>query len=419
MKPSYKILTSIAVMVAGLFLAPSALPVGEQLTGAIFTTDSTCTDVNLNIYDEKDDVYIDGGPAHPGAAGLPDGSYCVQVTDPSGQTVLGLSDPGAVTVVDGEFVQCYQLTSILKTGSSGFTVPGFDDTPNPGGEYKVWVSPDCNFDNNNSKTDNFQVEEECERASVSVTTFYDTNANGVRDEGEQDLMGWRFHVFSHDNLQLNKATPKLALIKRGVYTLVESSAREPNWVHTSPSQLEYTLEEYATAFIDWGNVSIGAGGANAVTFWAVRDGQALITTADLAFMSSLYLRNANGADFNPPTNRALANWLLKATTTNMAYMLSAQLAAMELNVRHSYVNGSALVYAPGLLLYGTAGLNSTGFISINDLMAAAAAEVQAHGVTTSGSPDRARQEALKNALDDANNNKNFTQSSLGTFSFGD
>src|SRR6266705_2265541 len=130
MKPTPKLLTSIAVMVAGLFLAPSALPVAAQLTGAIFSTDSTCTDVNRNIFAIKDDVYIDGGPAHPGGAGLPDGSYCVQVTDPSGATVLGKSDPGAVTVVDGEFVQCYQLTSILKTGSSGFTVPGYDVTPN-------------------------------------------------------------------------------------------------------------------------------------------------------------------------------------------------------------------------------------------------------------------------------------------------
>jgi hypothetical protein len=98
--------------------------------------------------------------------------------------------------------------------------------------------------------------------------------------------------------------------------------------------------------------------------------------------------------------------------------LSAQLAAMELNVRHNFVNGSALVYAPGLLLYGTAGLNSAGFISINDLMAAAAAEIQAHGLTTSGSPDRAGQEALKDAFEDANNNKSFVQSSAGPFTFG-
>jgi hypothetical protein len=103
----------------------------------------------------------------------------------------------------------------------------------------------------------------------------------------------------------------------------------------------------------------------------------------------------------------------------MAYALSAQLAAMQLNVRHNYVNGSALVYAPGLLLYGTPGLNSAGFISINDLMAAAAAEIQAHALTTSGSPYRAGQEALKDALEDANNNKTFTQSSPCTFTFGD
>ena len=31
---------------------------------------------------------------------------------------------------------------------------------------------------------------------------------------------------------------------------------------------------------------------------------------------------------------ALHDWLLNANATNMAYMLSAQLAAMELNVRH-------------------------------------------------------------------------------------
>ena len=413
-------LISIAAMVVGLFLAPTALPLdAPPLPGAIFSTDSTCTDVNLNIFDDKEDVYIDGGPAHPGAAGLPDGSYCVQVTDPSGQSVLGMSDPGAVTVADGEFVQCYQLTSILKTASSGFTVPGFDDTPNPGGEYKVWVSTDCNFDNNSTKTDNFQVKAGCPRASVSVTTFYDTNANGVRDAGEQDIVGWRFHVYGHDNLQIKRETPRLAYPRIGFYTMVESSARESNWVHTNPGQLECTLDEYDTMFVDWGNVSIGAGGANAGAFWASKDGQALITTDDLAFLSSLYLRKTTGADFNPATTKALSNWLVRATDTNMAYVLSVQLAAMQLNVRHTLVNGSALVYAPGLLLYGTVGLNSAGFISITDLMSAAAAEIQAHALTTAGSPDRAGQEALKDALEDANNNKNFTQSSPSTFSFSD
>jgi hypothetical protein len=101
----------------------------------------------------------------------------------------------------------------------------------------------------------------------------------------------------------------------------------------------------------------------------------------------------------------------------MAYMLSAQLAGMELNVRHGSVNGSALVYAPALLTYGISGVNSLGFISVNDLMAAAAAEIQAHPLTRNGSLDRPYQEAMKSVLDDANNNKIFVLASPAPFSF--
>jgi hypothetical protein len=115
----------------------------------------------------------------------------------------------------------------------------------------------------------------------------------------------------------------------------------------------------------------------------------------------------------------LNTWLLNATATNMAYILSAQLATMELNVLSGNVSGTALVYAPQLSACGAiAGLSSLGFISINDLMTAAAASLCADSYTLSGNPDRACQEALKTALDDANNNLNFTQSSPCTFSFG-
>jgi hypothetical protein len=421
----------------------TTLRADPPLPGAIFTTDSTCTQVNQNIFDNKDDVYIDGGPAHPGAAGLPDGSYCVQVTDPSGQTVLGLSDPGAVTVVGGEFVQCYQLSSILKTGSSGFTVPGYDDTPNPGGEYKVWVSTDCNFDNNSSKTDNFQVNNTnptptptpsatptatptatpyptpCPKGWACISTFYDANANGVQDDGEPSLTGWQLNIFGHNNLQVLKETPKCVYARVGLYRFVERRPNETNWVPTTPYRVEEDVDTDYTENVTFGNVCLGEGGANDAPFWVNRDSWTIMTSADLTFLSSLYLRNAAGADFNPATNKAFSNWLAKASITNMAYALSAQLAAMELNVRHNYVNGSALVYASGLLPYSTPGLNSAGFISINDLMAAAAAEIQAHGLTTSGSPDRPGQEALKDALEDANNNKSFTQSSPCTFTFSD
>ncbi len=45
--------------------------------------------------------------------------------------------------------------------------------------------------------------------------------------------------------------------------------------------------------------------------------------------------------------KGFQSWLLAANASNMANMLSAQLAAMELNVYNGKVNGGALIYAPG------------------------------------------------------------------------
>jgi hypothetical protein len=96
----------------------------------------------------------------------------------------------------------------------------------------------------------------------------------------------------------------------------------------------------------------------------------------------------------------------------MAYMLSAQLAAMELNVEAGFVNGSALVYAPG-----TNSANGLGFATINNLMAEANSELTTHGTALAGDSWRAYQEALKNALDKANNNQTFAQPTPCAFTF--
>src|SRR5881296_3154089 len=80
---------ALIITLGGCFLCGNIF--AAPLPGAIFTTDSTCSGVDLNIYGSKGDVYLNGGPAHPGAASLPDGSYYVRVTDPSGSCVLGTS----------------------------------------------------------------------------------------------------------------------------------------------------------------------------------------------------------------------------------------------------------------------------------------------------------------------------------------
>jgi hypothetical protein len=121
-------------------------------------------------------------------------------------------------------------------------------------------------------------------------------------------------------------------------------------------------------------------------------------------LRGLALRDASGNAFDPYDYGAFRTWLLNANATNMAYMLSAQLAAMELNVWNGLVDGSRLVYAPGV-----AGANVNGFLSVNALMSKADASLGVYGVTMSDSPARAQKEALKNALDNANNDRTFVQ----------
>lgn len=151
----------------------------SALTGAVFTTLSDGTRVNHNIYDAKEDVYLDGGPgssAPAGAAALPEGDYYFQVTDPSGKILLSTFDPvecrqfhvdatGVISSVPNN--GCAHATGV-DADHGGLTVQlmPYDDTPNRGGEYKVWVT---NVDDYvpgqgkhgfvaaDSKTDNFKV----------------------------------------------------------------------------------------------------------------------------------------------------------------------------------------------------------------------------------------------------------------------
>jgi hypothetical protein len=164
-------------------------------TGALFTTTPDGSIVNENVrYEAKIEVYIDGGPppnAPQTAAGLDDGLYVFQVTDPSGWALLSM-DPAKCRIIrvqDGIIVELVAPSSLgtsyggpytdtYETGPAGKTVLAchiqdspdgvagpsarhdtntdvdygsagaivvqlmpFADTPNPGGVYKAWVTP--------------------------------------------------------------------------------------------------------------------------------------------------------------------------------------------------------------------------------------------------------------------------------------
>jgi hypothetical protein len=402
----------LAIATTSAFMAGGA--------GAIFTTNSACTGTNVNIYGSKDDVYLDGGPVSPGAAGLDDGSYYVRVTDPSGATLLGTSigsgNDTPVTVTGGEFAVCYHLSAILIKGSDG--TPGYDDTPSPGGEYKVWVSKDSTFSGGTNKTDNFKVQADhgggVPQGTLNIVKFYDANANGLNDDG-QLITGWRMQI--HDNIDFIRFTPVSLILAPDDYVITESDPVETNWVHTTTNPVNLTLNNGDNTTVEFGNLCLGAGGGKTLGFWSNKNGQAQLNDGgtmnpEFALLTSLCLRSAIGTDFDPTSYPWFRTWLLNATATNMAYMLSAQLATMELNVEAGFVNGGQFIYAPG-----TNSANSLGFATVNAVMTEANTLLCAKGNIPSGDPDRPRAEALKNALDNANNNLNFVQTTPCPFTF--
>src|SRR5215213_1450847 len=443
------ILAFVAVVATLIVAVPvlAAAPSGAIFTSTLGPDNVHCSGVDLNIYGNKDAVYLNGGPAHPGAAGLDDGYYYVQVTEPDGTllgTSVGSGNEMPVHVTNGEFDQCYKLSEILIKNSDG--TPGYDDTSNSGGEYKAWVSTDSTFTNSNTKTDNFKVKEGGDnpdnQATLHVRKYYDANADGQYTAGETYLTGWKFRI--HDNIDWIRYTPADMIVDPDEYWVSEFKPNETNWIATDagtgandsltgmPTKY-YNLADKDDVTAKFGNVCVGAGGGLTLGYWSNNNGLATMKTmpaytslagvaypkgldAQLAFLRDLNLvqndKKSNGYAFDPTTSKAFQTWLLKADSTNMAYMLSAQLAAMELNVRSGKVSGDALIYAPG-----TTSANALGFATVNSVMTEANTDLGAYPTTVKAGPLRTHQEALKIALDKGNNNLNFVQSQPCPFNF--
>ena len=432
-KSIVKVNAVLVTIVACLFVSSLVfVNAAPPLTGAIFTTSSSCNGVDLNIYKCKEDVYVNGGPAHPNAAGLPDGFYFVRVTEPNG-TLLGTSVPNTpVHVTAGAFDQCYQLSAIVTKASDN--TPGYDTTTNPGGEYKVWVSSDSTFVESASKTDNFKsgvcdpncdpdVDPNCgggdvDTAEIIAVKFYDANANGINDDG-QEISGWGVCVQQDAGiLDCSHVTRLDMTVVPDGYTVSEKNPIQGNWVHTTPTSEHFSVIAGEVHTTEFGNVCLGAGGGLTLGYWSNKNGGKVITGPPslLAGVLALNLRNANGTLLGSVNLANFQKFLLNANASNMANMLSAQLAAMYLNRASGGVSGSALVYAP-CLIGSAANENALGFISINDLIAAANASLGTDGYTVAAGPIRSYQECLKNALDKGNNNLNFVQATPCPFSF--
>jgi hypothetical protein len=338
----------------------------------------------------------------------------------------------------------------------------YDTTSNPGGVYILAV---CKISDDNTATEPITLDapvapssckydafkapatpctdDTCTPPSpfgvVSGLKYYDANANGQFDPGEVGISSWKIDYGTNAAVLTDTNGEFSLALDVGSYTFQEEQATNNTpvcvpdfpsgmicqypWTQTgntvdqsvntggdtsSLTNFVYTVgvtDSGTTTGLNFGNICVGAGGGLTIGFWSNKNGAKLIGSDDLQMLRDLNLRNADGSNFDPTTVAQFQKWILSAKATNMANMLSAQLAAMELNVLNNKVNGGSLIYAPG-----TQSANSGGYATVNAVMAEANTELGAHGLTKSGSPYRSYQQDLKNALDRANNNLSFVQS---------
>jgi len=424
-----RLLIVIALPILAAILT-SVCASADPVPGAIWTTDTEGT-VNRNIYYAKCDVYLNGGPPNKNAPGLPDGLYYYQVTDPAGTELLSTED--------------ISLRTVMVTGGWFEVVVQpcpFNDTANPGGEYKVWATRVDNYDPGNplstfgfvpalSKTDNFKVKAgdgngEEPIGVISGFKYYDLNLNGVLDVlVDLPIEGWLIELYEGSidpaNLVASAYTGAagdyvFSELAAGTY-LVREVMPLGNWLQTGPpdsaADLDpnpdvvltaldgvYTVElltnEAITEIVNFGNVCLGYGGGKTLGFWANKNGQRIIHD-NWSVISSSGILNCPVLQGLPGTNAMapylseaqIKSFLLSANAVDMRYMLAAQWLAMEFNILIGDVDPDSMVYT------------GDGFASIGDLVA---------DVCTLGPGwDRETQEWYKDILDDANNNMNFVQ----------
>ena len=228
--------------------------------GAIFTTVMDGTRVNANIYQAKcgaQGVWLDGGPgpnAPQTAAGLPDGDYYFQVTDPSGKTLLS-TDPVnnrqfhvTAGIISGLSGLGNHNTSIdIDHGATTVELCPFLDTPNPGGVYKAWVTPTSQFagdatkvDNSCghgcfhgfvpafSKSDNFKINGGAPSACLEMLKIIDVNGDGVGDPGVDFLVNWPITIYDPLGTSNTFWTPTVkectfSQLVPGTYRIVEGA----------------------------------------------------------------------------------------------------------------------------------------------------------------------------------------------------
>jgi hypothetical protein len=293
----------LLLLATSLVACAVAAPVAGAVSGAGYTTVNTAVDgpnhckngnpaVNCNLYDGKEFVWLNGGPAANGLG--PDGQYFFAVLVPGGQPdpndggAKNLSDDfdtyanRTFTVTNGE-VSAYGGSH--DSGLPFIRLFPYADTTNPGGVYIMAI---CSLGAGypvaprSCKYDAFKVQKGAAKVQsvLSGKKYLDGNHNGQFDPGEPGLKDWTITITGTD----------------GTNTSVKTDAGG-DWTYTTQAHAPaagdttYTVKEVQQAgFTQTGNTvdqSMSAGGAGvslaAFTYTVTIPNNAVAAAAQLYF----------------------------------------------------------------------------------------------------------------------------------------
>jgi hypothetical protein len=279
--------------------------------------------------------------------------------------------------------------------------------------------------------------------SICAKKFYDANANGKDDDGKV-VKGFKITLTGTD-----LAANTVSLVTQytdstgctcftglplGTYSVSEI-APNSGWVPTVATTITgVALSDCAqTPKVCFGNFC-EATPVNGLTlgFWGNSNGKARLQATGTAWVTRLNTYNLRKNSSSTPgyavptgtfttSYTSFSSWLQGANATDMAYMLSAQMATTILDVNYNGLNGNTILVVSPLLktqpganvvqcLTGKATgftvVNGYGYISVANLIVSANTELAADPYTVASGAARTYQECLKDLLDQVNNNGN-------------
>jgi hypothetical protein len=243
-------------------------------------------------------------------------------------------------------------------------------------------------------------------ASIQACKYYDTDAGKTGASGKP-LLAWPFCLTSLTNTAFSPvqqtssdgSCTTFGNLGPGTYVVTEGSAT--GFFGTTNSST-ITIDHCGqTVTVNFGNYCTVPSGGLTLGFWSNKNGNKIITgnangtgttllPAVVTLLNSCQMRNANGSVKTFTTSYSdFRSWLLSATATNMAYMLSAQMAALKLDVYFNKTDGGAFDLCSSM--------------TVNSLISTACDQLAMDGNTVAGNPTRVAQEMLKNCIDAINN----------------